>query len=119
MHKLLNNNNPITLDDFVICDEDTEWWINTVNKLESMSKDYKKIQKTTKDSVAMTRLLVRAKRMLPEGFLQLRTLDTNYEEVRNMYFQRRNHRLKEEWIDIFCRLVESLPFAKELILYEG
>ena len=119
MHKLLNNNNPITLDDFVICDEDTEWWINTVNKLESMRKEYKKIQKTTKDSVAMTRLLVRAKRMLPEGFLQLRTLDTNYEEVRNMYFQRRNHRLKEEWIDIFCRWVESLPFAKELILYEG
>ena len=119
MHKLLNNNNPITLDDFVICDEDTEWWINTVNKLESMRKEYKKIQKTTKDSGAMTRLLVRAKRMLPEGFLQLRTLDTNYEEVRNMYFQRRNHRLKEEWIDIFCRWVESLPFAKELILYEG
>lgn len=119
MHKLLNNNNPITLDDFVICDEDTEWWINAVNKLESMRKEYKKIQKTTKDSGAMTRLLVRAKRMLPEGFLQLRTLDTNYEEVRNMYFQRRNHRLKEEWIDIFCRWVESLPFAKELILYEG
>ena len=119
MHKLLNNNNPITLDDFVIFDEDTEWWINTVNKLESMRKEYKKIQKTTKDSGAMTRLLVRAKRMLPEGFLQLRTLDTNYEEVRNMYFQRGNHRLKEEWIDIFRIWAESLPFAKELIFYEG
>lgn len=119
MHKLLNNNNPITLDDFVICDEDTEWWINTVNKLESMRKEYKKIQKTTKDSVAMTRLLVRAKRMLPEGFLQLRTLDTNYEEVRNMCFQRGSHRLKEEWVDIFRIWAESLPFAKELIFYEG
>ena len=31
MHKLLNNNNPITLDDFVICDEDSVWWIITVN----------------------------------------------------------------------------------------
>lgn len=119
MHKLLNNNNPITLDDFVICDEDTEWWINTVNKLESMRKEYKEIQKTTKDSGAMTRLLVRAKRMLPEGFLQLRTLDTNYEELRNMYFQRKNHPLKEEWGDTFCKRVESLPYAKELILYEG
>lgn len=119
MHKLLNNNNPITLDDFVICDKDTEWWINTVNKLESMRKEYKEIQKTTKDSVAMTRLLVRAKRMLPEGFLQLRTLDTNYEELRNMYFQRKNHQLKEEWVDTFCKWVESLPYAKELILYEG
>ena len=67
----------------------------------------------------MDRLLVRAKRMLPEGFLQMRTWDTNYAEIRNMYFQRRHHRLKEEWIDTCCKWVESLPYAKELIMYEG
>ena len=33
----------------------------------------------------MNRLLVRAKRMLPEGFEQMRTWDTNYAELRNMY----------------------------------
>ena len=68
---------------------------------------------------AQTRLLVRAKRLLPEGFLQMRTLDTNYEELRNEYFQRRNHRLSEEWVDTFCRWVETLPYAAELICYEG
>lgn len=119
MHKLLNNNNPITLDLFVTCEEDMDWWKITVGKLESMRKEYKKIQNTTKDNAAMNRLLVRAKRMLPEGFLQLRTLDTNYAELRNMYFQRRHHRLKEEWVDTFCKWVESLPYAKELIMYEG
>lgn len=119
MHKLLNNDNPITLDLFVICDEDKDWWINTVEKLEKMRQEYKNIKDTTKDVVQMNRLLVRAKRMLPEGFLQMRTFDTNYAELRNMYFQRKNHRLKEEWIDTFCKWVESLPYAKELIMYTG
>jgi len=119
MHKLLNNNKPITLDMFVICDEDIDWWINTVNKLEAMRLEYKEIQRTTKDSKTMNRLLVRAKRMLPEGFEQMRTWDTNYAELRNMYFQRRYHRLKEEWVDTFCKWIESLPYAKELIMYEA
>ena len=119
MHKLLNRNTPITLDMFVICEEDYDWWVNTIEELEKLRQEYKHIQATTKDSIAMNRLLVRAKRMLPEGFLQMRTWDTNYAELRNMYFQRRNHRLKEEWIDTFCKWIESLPYAKELIMYEG
>lgn len=119
MHKLLNNDNPITKDLFVICEEDKEWWESTVNKLEELRQEYKAIQSTSKDTRAMNRLLVRAKRMLPEGFLQLRTWDTNYTELRSIYFQRRFHRLKEEWVDTFCKWVESLPYAKELITYKG
>lgn len=116
MHKLLNNNNPITMDLFVVCEEDKEWWELTVDKLEKMRQEYK-MENTTRES--KERLLVRAKRMLPEGFLQMRTFDTNYAELRNMYFQRRHHRLKEEWIDIFCKWVKSLPYAEKLIMYTG
>lgn len=116
MHRLLNNNHPITMDSFVICDEDKDWWELTVNKLEKMRQEYK-AEDTTRE--LKEKLLVRAKRMLPEGFLQMRTFDTNYAELRNMYFQRRHHRLKEEWIDTFCKWVESLPYAKALILYTG
>ena len=119
MHKLLNNDNPITLDMFAICEEDIDWWKYTVSKLESMRLDYKEIQKTTKDTNKMNRLLVRAKRMLPEGFEQMRTWDTNYAELRNMYFQRKHHRLQEEWVDTFCKWVESLPYTEELIMYDG
>ncbi len=54
-----------------------------------------------------------------EGFRQMRIWDTNYAELRNMYFQRKNHRLKEEWIDTFCKWVESLPYAEEFIMYKG
>lgn len=119
MHKLLNNDNPITLDMFATCEEDIDWWKYTVSKLESMRLDYKEIQKTTKDTNKMNSLLVRAKRMLPEGFEQMRTWDTNYAELRNMYFQRKHHRLQEEWVDTFCKWVESLPYAEELIMYDG
>lgn len=119
MHKLLNNNEPITINMFMGCEEDKEWWDDTVSKLESMRQEYKKIQKTTKDADEMNRLLVRAKRMLPEGFEQTRTWDTNYAELRNMYFQRRNHPLEEEWVDTSCKWIESLPYADELICYEG
>ena len=56
--------------------------------------------------------------MLPSSYKQLRTVNTNYAELRNIYFQRKNHKLKEEWQDTFCKWVESLPYAEELILYK-
>ena len=118
MHKLLNNDNPITLNMFETCDEDAYLWNEIIVRLEEFRLNYKELQKTTKNKEEMDRLLLRAKRLLPEGMLQLRTVDTNYAELRNMYFQRRNHRLKEEWVDTFCKWVESLPYARELICYE-
>lgn len=115
MHKLLNNDNPITKDLFVWCEEDEDIVGAVVNRLESLRQEYKNPTYSTDKNM----LLVRAKRLLMEGFLQMRTWDTNYAELRNMYFQRRHHRLKEEWVDIFCKWVESLPYAEELIMYEG
>ncbi len=47
------------------------------------------------------------------------TYDTNYAEIRNMYLQRKNHRLKEEWTDTFCEWIKNLPYTEELIMYEG
>jgi len=115
MHKLLNNTKPITKEMFLTCEEDEDVIDVVLARLEQLRQEYK----STSDYKAQTRLLVRAKRLLPEGFLQLRTWDTNYAEIRNMYFQRKSHRLKEEWVDTFCSWVESLPYAKELIMYTG
>ena len=110
MHKLLNNPNPITLDLFVTCDEDLDIFEIVVDRLEKLRQEYL----ITKNN----RLLVRAKRLLSEGFLQLRTVNLNYATISNIYHQRKHHRLKEEWVDVFCEWVESLPYAKELIIGE-
>ena len=54
-------------------------------------------------------------RVLPNGWLQKRTWTANYEILRNMYLQRKHHKLTE-WHS-FCKWVETLPYSKELITY--
>lgn len=51
---------------------------------------------------------------LPCGFVLGATMSTNYRQLKTMYFQRRNHRLKER--HEFCHWCESLPLFKELII---
>lgn len=114
MHKLLNNKSPITIDMFEYCGEDFDIMEVVINKLELLRRQFL----DAKSQSEKDRYLLRAKRLLPEGFLQLRTWNTNYAELRNMYFQRRFHRLKHEWQGVFCKWIESLPYAKELIMCE-
>ena len=40
---------------------------------------------------------------------------TNYKQLQTMYHQRKNHKLREDW-GAFCKFVESLPYAKDLII---
>lgn len=54
--------------------------------------------------------------ILPNAWLQTRTVSLSYANLRNIYFQRRNHKLKE-WHQ-FCDWVSTLPYAKELIMLE-
>lgn len=42
-------------------------------------------------------------------------VSTNYEQLATIYKQRKNHKLKEDW-GAFCKFVEELPYAKELII---
>lgn len=52
-------------------------------------------------------------RWLPEGWLQTRTWTVNYAILRNIYRQRKSHKLTE-WHYI-CNWIESLPYAYDLI----
>lgn len=52
--------------------------------------------------------------LLPSSYNQKRTLDLNYAVLKNMYHARKNHKL-DEWRE-FCRWIENLPYAKELIV---
>lgn len=112
MHKLLNNPEPISINQFETDGMDDEVFVTTLNRLESLRQAYR----ATTDSEKQRRLLRRAKNLLPEGFLQMRTVDTNYAEQRTIYHQRKNHRMKEAWVDCFCAWVESLPYADEFLI---
>lgn len=52
--------------------------------------------------------------LLPSSYNQMRTVTMNYENLINMYYARKSHKLAE-W-HTYCDWIESLPYAKELIL---
>ena len=122
MHKL--SSTPITLECFELDDfnegimfyEDNpsnpdmcmfDFWTMVINDLEHLRKKYNE----TKDQRYWKELI----RLLPESWLQTRTVTMNYQILRNIYSQRKNHRLTE-WKS-FCNWVNTLPYAKELITY--
>ena len=55
--------------------------------------------------------------LLPTSYNQKRTITMNYENIRSMYFQRRNHKL-DEWREGFVEWAKSLPYADELIIFD-
>ena len=52
--------------------------------------------------------------LLPSSYNQMRTVSMNYENLINMYYARKNHKLAE-W-HTYCDWIKSLPYAEELIL---
>ncbi len=55
--------------------------------------------------------------LLPSSYNQMRTCTFNYETLVNIYYARRNHKLAE-W-HTFCDWIQTLPYAKELIVAES
>lgn len=53
--------------------------------------------------------------LLPESYNQKRTVTMNYEVLKTIYRQRKNHKLNE-WSIGFVEWVKGLPFAEELIM---
>lgn len=52
--------------------------------------------------------------LLPSGYNQMRTVTLNYENLINIYYARRNHKL-DEWHTL-CDWIKTLPYAEKLIL---
>lgn len=55
------------------------------------------------------------RQLLPMSYRYRFTWSANYAVLRNIYRQRKNHRLSE-WHE-FCKWIESLPYAEDLITY--
>lgn len=106
MHKLFTKNE-ITINDFYTESDYEKQVIEfTLMHLNHLRERYLE----TKDY----NLVKQGKRILAESFLQLRTVNTNYAELINIYHQRKNHRLKKEW-GMICEWIESLPYMKEFL----
>ena len=99
----------LPIKDIIGTEEDHYYYVETIiGFLESLRKKYL----ATKDKRYWKELV----RWLPEGWLQKRTITMHYENLRSMWSQRHAHKLTE-WHS-FCKWVETLPYAQELILYE-
>lgn len=90
-------------------------------KLDDYNDLIKTIKNTPKDNKVLLEELeeLRKEKYLgllytnPAGFELTARLTTNYRCLKNVYQQRKNHRLPE-WRE-FCEWIETLPYAKELI----
>lgn len=123
MHKLATT--PITMECFE-CDDLTEDLLvfdnepyNENGLVGELFQHYIEILETlrqrfneTKDKRYWKELV----RLLPESWLQTRTVTMNYEIIRNIVKQRIGHKLTE-W-QTFVDWVRSLPYADDLIFYE-
>ena len=100
MHRIADY--PITKD----CFEESDLMLEeTIEQLERMRNIYNE----TKNRFTWKMLIVN----LPESWLQTRMFDCNYSTLRNIYNQRKNHKLTE-W-HTFCDWLKTLPYAQELL----
>ena len=116
MHKLAST--PITFDCFEIDDFENvtsidisvkNIWSSLLVDLEELRQKYNE----TKDKRYWKELI----RLLPESWLQTRTITMNYENILNMINYRKNHKLTE-WSESFMNWAKSLPYANELLFVD-
>ena len=106
MHKI--HSKPFELEDFSfdhMTQQTLEFMKGVVAYLEQVRLKYIK-EKKKEDWYDLIQLL-------PESYNQMRTCTMNYENLSNIYYARKDHKL-EEW-HRFCDWILTLPYAKELI----
>lgn len=99
----------LTIDDFSYNTHSRLVILKTLDGINNLIDVYN----TTSDATLREAVFVAIKDALPEGFNQLREIDTNYEELLTIYRQRKNHR-QPEWRE-FCAWVRALPYMEEFI----
>ena len=112
MHKL--DAYPITREMFSwdnIGDPGEEFWA-TVDAICAECERLRLKFKETGDKVYWRALV----QLLPNAWMQKRTVTLNYQVARAQYFARRFHKLTE-WHTL-CDVYENLPYGKEFICYE-
>lgn len=113
MHKI--EARELTIDDFAtdgLCVNDVEKCLQpTINYINDLIKIYKE---TSGDKLSIHRCIVK---LLPDSYMQRATITTNYQVLRNIRnSDRKTHKLIC-WHE-FCDFIDTLPYAKELLIKE-
>jgi len=108
MHKI--HAKPIEREDFS-CDRLDEGGFKALDALiEYLEAERQKFCANKEDRQSWHNII----QLLPSSYNQMRTVTMNYENLINMYYARRTHKLAE-W-HTYCDWIKSLPYASELIL---
>ena len=107
MHKLLKMNMDECFNEYV-----TE---ETKDNMKKYINEYNELSESNTDDDTLYKSFMKVLSNCPQGIELFMHVTTNYLKLQTMYFQRKNHRLKEDWGE-FCKFVESLPYFNELIL---
>lgn len=110
MHKITSY--PITRKNFSFDEFDIIAMNDSIDGVINVCETLRLAYIQTKD-VEYWRALIQ---VLPSAWMQKRTWTGSYATLRNIYFARKNHKLKE-WQD-FCKEIEELPYAEELITFK-
>lgn len=97
--------------DMFDCDDSDAQYINSLLPVLNMLREQYNSTKSNQDIITL-------KRMLPESFLQKRTVTMNYAVLRAMIRQRQHHRL-HHWATDFINWCKSLPYAEELLFFNN
>ena len=87
---------------------------DTLNNLNKFIDEYNAEKTTTERKAYLQDLIIGN---LPDAYLQTRLLNVNAKCLRNMYFQRRDHKLKQ-WRD-FCAWIKELPYGELITAKSG
>ena len=96
-----------------IMKEKVDYYNTQVALKEKYIKENKQVE-ATRISELLKKLYLEILYSNPAGFTLTARMTTNYRCLRNIYKQRKNHRLPE-WRE-FCKWIEELPYAQELLI---
>ena len=98
-----------TLDDFTFDEKDNF----DLNQIIDIINKYRRLYKETNDYKYFRMM----RQLMPMGYEYNIAWTANYEVLRNIYFQRKNHRLKE-WSEDFMGWIDDLPYGEQLIKFK-
>ena len=88
--------------------------IDLYNEVREERDNCKIMERVNELNFMLTQLYLQILYNLPSGFRLTARISTNYQQLKTIYFQRKDHRLPE-WRS-FCRWMHNLPYFDEIVL---